>query len=83
MIGPRAAQGGFPYPHRTIAQVWAHEAKWRSEFNKGGADPNDKRAGLSYDHGQHGEKRRASLPESACPNCGARGFCGHHGRIAA
>jgi hypothetical protein len=27
MIGPCAAKGGFPYPHRTIGEVWDGEER--------------------------------------------------------
>lgn len=88
MTGPTAAKGPFPYAHRTVAQIDAAEAA----FDKAEADERtariadwDKVVGISRDLAQSFKRgaTRTTLPSTPCPCCGARGWCGHFGRIAA
>jgi len=86
-----AAAAKWPYNHRTIAEIDA-DAEWqelldRKIANRGryGDDWIDRTAGVSFDNARStaGQSVRATLPSMPCPNCGARGWCGHGDRIAA
>lgn len=86
-----AAEHIWPYPHRTIAQIDQAEADWTEALaaarleKKGPADRISGMVGLSRDRGVNMPSTavRSSFPDTSCPNCGARGWCGHNGRIAA
>lgn len=75
---------GFPYPHRTLAEVFAEEDAIRAHCLSSMKGPNslDRRVG---DDSRNvvvlGEQTK--LPHAPCPRCGARGWCGHAGRLAA
>lgn len=91
MRRPTAAPHVWPYPHRSIAEIDAHEAAFAEAYAlakvsyRGRADHLDTAVGLSFDRGRnrHPSLERSNLPETGCPSCGARGWCGHHGRVAA
>ena len=86
-----AAAAKWPYNRRTIAEIDT-DAEWqvlldRKIANRGphGDDWIDRTAGVSFDAARAtvGQSVRATLPSAPCPNCGARGWCGHGDRIAA
>lgn len=85
---PTAATGRFPYKHRSIAEIET-DAEWqelldRKPVNRGGgtADWIDRTVGLPFDHARNTAQygKRSTMPDTSCPNCGARGWCGHNGR---
>jgi hypothetical protein len=86
-----AATGAFPYKHRTIAEIDA-DVEWQTLLNRKianrgphGGDWIDRTVGISFDGAREtaGRGIRVTLPSMPCPNCGARGWCGHGDRIAA
>jgi hypothetical protein len=91
MMPATAAAHVWPYPHRTLAEIDAAETEWAEALalarlsSKGPACRLDRAAGLSRDRGVNRppEAVRSPMPDTSCPSCGARGWCGHGGRIAA
>ena len=67
MSRPRAAKGSFPYPHRTLEQVFAAS---RAGIRRPVEDDPDAAIRL-------GLVARSALPDASCKNCGARGWCEH------
>lgn len=86
-----AVMGAFPYAHPTVAEVDAREAAFdRAEALQKALRkaPNvnwDNVVGLSRDRAANSPSAAIAsvLPTLPCPCCGARGWCGHVGRIAA
>jgi len=84
--GPaRAAVGGFPFNHRTLADIYAEQDAQaeRCKASHKGPGGFDRRVGQATDRARATVETRTHLPTSPCPRCGARGLCGHGDRIAA
>lgn len=82
---PRAARGSYPFKqHRTVAELDAFLGfRMGSRLERRVTPTIDEIVGLSEDQGATGLQQRSTMPETSCPRCGARGWCGHAGRLAA
>jgi len=83
-----AAPSTWPYPHRSVEEIDAAEERWANAVSdarssaKGPGDRLDQIVGLSFDRGRNGVHVASGLPTSCCIRCGARGWCGHDGRVS-
>jgi hypothetical protein len=79
--GPtRAALGGFPYPHRTVAEIDAEQDARRlnAEAVMKGPGKGDWDRWLGADTGVRSAlSGRSPLPTAPCFHCGARAACEH------
>lgn len=84
-VGPaRAAAGTFPYDHRTIAEIDAEEEALQVKCAASMKGPNSLDRSIGLTSGNWLKPTIfATQPTSSCPRCGARGYCGHNGRVAA
>lgn len=75
--------GGFLYKNRTVAEMdmecgFLIGSKLEIPFSKRYTEALFREGD---DTGADGLKIKASLPSAPCPHCGARGWCGHNGRV--
>ncbi len=74
----------FPFAHRTVAEMDEELGfLMGSRLERRHAFSVSRLLGQYSDPGRTGAQIRSSLPSAPCPRCGARGYCGHVGRIAA
>lgn len=78
---PRAVRGKMPFKHRTVAELDKVLGFYMgSKLERKLPYSIDRLVGMSEDTGINGLKQLATMPDTSCPRCGARGWCGHNGR---